>query len=69
VQQVAARLASGPTLAYAALRRAVGYALGHSLPEALEFEAGLMRRTGNSEDHRRAVEAFLAKQQPTFSGE
>jgi 2-(1,2-epoxy-1,2-dihydrophenyl)acetyl-CoA isomerase len=47
----------------------VGYALGHSLPEALEFEAGLMRRTGNSEDHRRAVEAFLAKQQPTFSGE
>jgi len=69
VQQVAARLASGPTLAYAALRRAMGYALGHSLPEALEFEAGLMRRTGNSEDHRRAVEAFLAKQQPTFSGE
>jgi 2-(1,2-epoxy-1,2-dihydrophenyl)acetyl-CoA isomerase len=67
-QQLAARLASGPTLAYAALRHAVGYALGHSLPEALEFEAQMMRRTGGSKDHRQAVDAFVAKQQPTFSG-
>jgi 2-(1,2-epoxy-1,2-dihydrophenyl)acetyl-CoA isomerase len=68
VEQVAVRLASGPTLAYAALRQAVGYGLGHSLSEALEFEAEMMRRTGGSEDHRRAVDAFVAKQEPTFWG-
>ena len=68
VATVAATLASGPTLAYAAMRRAVGYAATHTLEDSLVFEADLMARTGGSTDHRRAVEAFLAKQRPTFQG-
>jgi 2-(1,2-epoxy-1,2-dihydrophenyl)acetyl-CoA isomerase len=68
VQEYAARLAAGPTLAFAAMRRAVGYATAHPLPEALEVEAEGMRRTGASADHRAAVEAFLAKQPATFNG-
>jgi 2-(1,2-epoxy-1,2-dihydrophenyl)acetyl-CoA isomerase len=68
VQEYAARLAAGPTLAFAAMRRAVGFAAAHPLPEALEVEAEGMRRTGASADHRAAVEAFLAKQPASFNG-
>jgi 2-(1,2-epoxy-1,2-dihydrophenyl)acetyl-CoA isomerase len=68
VAAVAAALATGPTLAYASMRRAVGYAATHSLEESLAFEADLMALTGGSADHRRAVEAFLAKRRPTFEG-
>lgn len=67
-QEWAARLASGPTLAYAALRDALAYASTHSLAESLAHEEPLMIRTGTSDDHRRAVEAFLAKEKPTFEG-
>ena len=62
------RWPTGPTLAYASIRHAVGYAATHSLEESLVFEADLMARTGGSVDHRRAVEAFLAKQRPAFDG-
>jgi 2-(1,2-epoxy-1,2-dihydrophenyl)acetyl-CoA isomerase len=68
VQEYAARLAAGPTLAFAAMRRAVGFAAAHPLAESLAVEAEEMRRTGASADHRAAVEAFLAKQDATFSG-
>ncbi len=68
VAAVGATLATGPTLAYASIRHAVGYAATHSLEESLVFEADLMARTGGSVDHRRAVEAFLAKQRPAFDG-
>lgn len=68
VAGVAATLAAGPTLAYGAMRRAVAYSATHSLAESLEFESEMMKRTGSSADHRRAVEAFLAKQRPTYQG-
>ena len=68
VAALAARLASGPTLAFAAMRRAVAEAAGRPLAAALEVEAEGMRRTGASQDHRAAVDAFLAKQTPTFTG-
>jgi 2-(1,2-epoxy-1,2-dihydrophenyl)acetyl-CoA isomerase len=68
VQEYAARLAAGPTLAFAAMRRAVGFAAARPLAEALQVEAEGMRRTGASADHRAAVQAFLAKQPATFNG-
>jgi 2-(1,2-epoxy-1,2-dihydrophenyl)acetyl-CoA isomerase len=68
VTDVARQLAAGPTLAYAAIRRAVSYAASRPLAEALVFEGEMMRLTGGTEDHRRAVEAFLAKQPASFSG-
>lgn len=67
VDALARRLAAGPTLAYAAMREVLGYAATHTLDEALDFEEPRMHATGSSDDHRRAVEAFLAKQ-PTFEG-
>jgi 2-(1,2-epoxy-1,2-dihydrophenyl)acetyl-CoA isomerase len=66
--ELAQRLAKGPTLAYAAIRRALAFSAGHPLPESLEVEYEGMQRTGGSRDHRDAVTAFLAKQAPVFSG-
>jgi len=66
--ELAGRLAAGPTRAYAAIRRAVAFSAGHDLSTALEHEADLMASTGATADHRAAVEAFLAKQPPTFTG-
>ncbi len=68
VAELAGRLAAGPTLAYGSIRRALAFSAGHDLPEALAHEAELMRLTGASADHRFAVEAFVAKQRPTFTG-
>lgn len=64
--ELAQRLAAGPTLAYAAIRRSVHFAATHDLPESLAFEAQMMAATGASEDHRDAVDAFVAKRRPTF---
>ena len=68
VTTLAATLASGPTLSYAAMRQSVNYASSHDFAESLAFEAEKMNLTGASEDHSNAVSAFVAKQKPTFHG-
>jgi 2-(1,2-epoxy-1,2-dihydrophenyl)acetyl-CoA isomerase len=65
---LARQLAAGPTVAYGAVRRAVAYSVSHPLEESLAHEGELMSLTGTTEDHRRAVEAFVAKQKPVFEG-
>lgn len=66
--ELARRLAAGPTVAYGAIKRSLAFAATHSLDESLRFEAQMMRLTGGTKDHRDAVDAFLAKQRPTFTG-
>jgi 2-(1,2-epoxy-1,2-dihydrophenyl)acetyl-CoA isomerase len=66
--ELACGLAAGPTLAYASIRRAVAFSSGHDLESSLAHEEQLMRLTGGSEDHRAAVAAFVAKEQPEFTG-
>jgi 2-(1,2-epoxy-1,2-dihydrophenyl)acetyl-CoA isomerase len=68
VAELAARLAAGPTAAYAAVKEALTYAATSDLPAALEREAQLQARCGATVDHRSATTAFLAKQQPVFTG-
>jgi 2-(1,2-epoxy-1,2-dihydrophenyl)acetyl-CoA isomerase len=68
VDELARRLASGPTLSYGSMRRAVHFAAEHPFEEALVFESARMSETGATADHRRAVEAFLAKEKPVFEG-
>jgi 2-(1,2-epoxy-1,2-dihydrophenyl)acetyl-CoA isomerase len=65
---LAQRLAAGPTLAYGAVRRSVEHSAGHDLDSSLEFEAQMMARTGATQDHRRAVASFVAKEKPVFEG-
>lgn len=62
------RLAAGPTRAYAAIKKSVAYGAAHRLDESLAFEATMMAWTGGSADHRNAVDAFMAKRKPEFTG-
>jgi len=66
--ELAARLAAGPTQAYAGIKQALRAAATSDLASALETEADVQARCGATEDHRNAVAAFLAKQAPTFTG-
>ncbi|CAL9310786.1 1,2-epoxyphenylacetyl-CoA isomerase [Streptomyces sp. SudanB135_2055] len=67
-EKVAQALAEGPTVAYAALKESVAFALTHSLDEALEKEDELQSRAGSSEDHAIAVRAFVEKETPRYLG-
>ena len=66
---LARRLAAGPTLAYAEIKRAV--ALGTVVAAARPCSTTRRHaqvRLGATQDHRDAVEAFLAKEKPVFHG-
>jgi 2-(1,2-epoxy-1,2-dihydrophenyl)acetyl-CoA isomerase len=67
-QQLAARLAAGPTAAYAAIKEALAFASTHTLAESLEKEAELQAWLGKTADHRAATLAFVNKQQPVYEG-
>jgi 2-(1,2-epoxy-1,2-dihydrophenyl)acetyl-CoA isomerase len=66
--ELAARLAAGPTVAYAAIKETIAFSASHDLADSLAREAETQARCGATEDHRNAVEAFLAKQQAVFTG-
>lgn len=68
VRELASSLAQGPTLAYGSIRRAVAMSAAVPLADALANEGGLMSLTGQSHDHRVAVDAFLAKEKPVYTG-
>ncbi|WP_415951128.1 enoyl-CoA hydratase-related protein [Streptomyces sp. KLOTTS4A1] len=65
---VARSLASGPTLAYAAIKESLAFGASHSLAQTLEKEEELQARAGASEDHSIAVGAFIAKEKPVYLG-
>jgi 2-(1,2-epoxy-1,2-dihydrophenyl)acetyl-CoA isomerase len=65
---LATRLAAGPTLAYAAAKRALATAPALPLADVLAAEQEDQQRLGRTEDHRDAVAAFLSKQRPVFRG-
>jgi 2-(1,2-epoxy-1,2-dihydrophenyl)acetyl-CoA isomerase len=64
----AAQLASGPTGAYAALKRALRGAFEQDLETQLALEAELQGACGASADFREGVAAFLEKRRPRFVG-
>jgi 2-(1,2-epoxy-1,2-dihydrophenyl)acetyl-CoA isomerase len=68
VGALASRLANGPTVSYGAIRRSVEFSAGHDFADSLAFEALMMTLTGDTEDHRNAVAAFVKKDKPTFTG-
>lgn len=67
-QVLAARLASGPTAAYRAVKTVLATAATDSLEDTLAREARLQTELGRTADHREAVEAFLAERSPMFTG-
>lgn len=65
---LAQRLAAGPTVAFAAMKRELAVATEGTLADALEAEAQAQRRCGTTADHREGTAAFVAKRRPSFRG-
>lgn len=65
-QELARRLAAGPTTAYAKIKEAMAFS--GELAAALEVEARTQAEAGATADHREAVAAFVAKRTPRFTG-
>ena len=67
-QELAARLAAGPTVAYGAIKRELSIGDAGTLSDALAAEAQAQSICGATADHQAAVASFLAKQPPVFEG-
>lgn len=67
-RSLAAQLAAGPTTAYGKIKEAMLAAAGAGLSDALAVEARTQQEAGSTRDHRAAVDAFVAKEKPVFTG-
>jgi 2-(1,2-epoxy-1,2-dihydrophenyl)acetyl-CoA isomerase len=64
----AAQLASGPTVAYGAVKQALRASATNDLPRQLALEAELQARCGATDDFSEGVTAFLEKRKAAFKG-
>jgi 2-(1,2-epoxy-1,2-dihydrophenyl)acetyl-CoA isomerase len=67
--KLARRLASGPTLSYAAIKQAINAASTNTLDQKLDLERESQRLLGKSADCREGRAAFLAKRPAQFKGQ
>lgn len=67
--QLLARLAAGPTGAYARIKRLVNHTFNCSLADQLEAEGKAFEESSISNDFKTGVCAFLQKTKPSFSGQ
>ena len=68
VQELAARLAAGPTRSYAGIKRQLNRWLYTGMAEQLELEATIQREMSNTDDFLEGVTAFVQKRQARFGG-
>ena len=64
----AKKLAAGPRIALALMKRNFNAAENGSLAELLDLEAKHQTETGRTEDHKEAARAFVEKRAPVFRG-
>lgn len=67
-QALAETMAAGPTTAYAKIKEAMLASAGGSLAEGLAVEGRTQAEAGATSDHKEAVDAFVAKRKPDFTG-
>ena len=65
---LAARLANGPSAAYAAMKDNLDFALTTPFLDALDHEAENMVQSVRTAEHAEAVRAFIEKRAPNFRG-
>ena len=65
---LARKMAAGPTLSYAAIKKAMNAAGTNTLDQQLDLERDSQRALGNSADFKEGVAAFLAKRAANFTG-
>lgn len=65
---VAVKLAQGPSVAHAVIKRGLKYARLHQLPELLEWEADQETEVTKTQDFLEGITAFAQKRQPRFVG-
>jgi 2-(1,2-epoxy-1,2-dihydrophenyl)acetyl-CoA isomerase len=68
VDELAARLAAGPTAAYAGAKRQFNEWLFARMDAQLELEASIQQQAAASGDFMEGVQAFLEKRRPAFEG-
>ncbi len=68
VEAVVERLASGPTLAYAATKAAIRATTLRHLDETLEHELAAQRRLTDTNDAQEGIQAFRDKRRAEFTG-
>jgi 2-(1,2-epoxy-1,2-dihydrophenyl)acetyl-CoA isomerase len=67
-QDVARRLASGPTVAYRYMKENLNRAMTGEVDDCLDLEATHHVHCGATDDHREAAKAFVEKREPVFHG-
>jgi 2-(1,2-epoxy-1,2-dihydrophenyl)acetyl-CoA isomerase len=65
---LAQQLASGPTVAYGYMKDNLNLSQYARLPDVVRAETRSQRRTGETDDHREGVRAFMEKRPPVFQG-
>jgi len=68
VEELAARIANGPRIAYRYMKKNLNTAEEGTLEQLLDLEALHLTRTRYTEDHREAARAFAEKRPPAFKG-
>lgn len=68
LDEIACRLADGPTKAYAAMKRLMTRSFDRSLEEQLGAETEAMARATHTEDYAKGIEAFFGDDEPEFEG-
>ncbi len=68
-QEMAERLAAGPTFAHAMTKKMLHHEWAMSIEEAIEAEAEAQAICMQTNDFRRAYEAFVNKEKPVFEGD
>ena len=66
--EIATRLANGPTVAYRYMKENLNRAVSGDVDDCMDLEATHHVHCGQTEDHRNATKAFVAKQEPVFKG-
>lgn len=64
----ARRLAAGPLVAYRYMKENLNRAVNGDVGECLDMEAAHHLRTGLTDDHKEAAQAFVEKREPRFAG-